>query len=147
MSVETNTKEEIETPTNKSNKPILIKIVLALAVLLLIVGSFFLFKYWQNKDVVLIIDQTKITKQQIDRQSELDKKMAAYYKIPDYSKNITAEDRLVEAATIRTIAKENNINLILETPEDNGKDVKDIRTLKKLRDKKDAPMFKKPRTK
>ncbi|MEI6627215.1 MAG: deoxyribonuclease IV [bacterium] len=45
------------------------------------------------------------------------------------------------------IAKENNINLILETPEDNGKDVKDIRTLKKLRDKKDAPMFKKPRTK
>ena len=106
MSEEANTKEQIEPHTKKS---IIIKIVLALAIVLLIAGAFFIFKWWQNKDVVVIIDKTEITKQQIDRQAELDKKVAAYYKIPDYSKNITAEDRLVEAATIRAIAKENNI--------------------------------------
>lgn len=114
MSDTTNTKEEHNTNKGKLKKPIIIKIILVLAIVLLIAGAFFVFKWWQNKDVVAVVGKTKITKQQIARQAEIDKKIADATKNSSFSNNDAVKNRMIEISLLQSIAQENDIKVTSE---------------------------------
>ena len=114
MSKTTDTNEEVQTNKNKLKKPIIIKIFLALAVVLVIAGAFFVWKWWENKDVVAVVGKTKITKEQVARQTEIDKKIADATKNSSFAEIDAVKNRMIEVALIQLIAQENDIKVTSE---------------------------------
>ena len=79
------------------------------AVILLLLGIYITWKAIEYKDVVATVGDIKVTKQNITRQSELDKKMGDYLKDSNFNMGKTSEDTVTEAALLRAAAKDNKI--------------------------------------
>ncbi|MEI6267132.1 MAG: VWA domain-containing protein [bacterium] len=110
---------------NANLKKIFVIIGLFLLLFILFFGAYFTWKWFENKDVVATVDNIKITKQDISRQSELDKKMGEYLKDPDFNMGVTAQDAVTEAALLRVAAKDNNISVSEKEIQDSVKALAD----------------------